>query len=95
MVQKNIYICNYYSRIDKKKTTEPVTAVAKTRCRLLVLPPQHFKRLPVRIMEEYVQEEHNLKFQFHQKRSFEMLSSEHERKYLYENPKSPLKKLTT
>ena len=64
---------NYTSARNKSKykmlstssaTLEPVTSIAKTQCKLLVLPPQHMKRLP-KFIENAVRKEHRIKFNFH------------------------------
>ena len=67
---------------DKKKRfvvqnkVEPVTAIAKTRCKLLVLPPQHFRRLPRKLIEEACIQEHFLLSQHHINSGKHILSTE-------------------
>ena len=67
-------------RLMKNLSVEPVTAIAKTKCQLLVLPPQHFRRLPKKLVEQSIKDEHYIKQNFHTSRGKQLVVAESKRK---------------
>ena len=68
-----------YRKSNSAAETEPVTAVARTHCKLLVLPAQHFRRLPKKIVEPAIWGAYRLKSSFHQDTAFKLVVNENKR----------------
>ncbi len=68
-----------YRKSNTRAETEPVTAVARTRCKLLVLPAQHFRRLPKKTVEPAIRAAYRLKTSFHQDTALKLVVHENKR----------------